>query len=105
MRYLSRQLAGAAAAFLLVGPTLAAQRPSTKRSAFTQLLDDHWQWTLRERPILATTLGDHRYDRELGDLSIAAMDRRAREAARFLARADSIDTTRLSPPERVTRAI
>ena len=105
MRYLSRQLACAGAAFLLIGPSLGAQRTSPQRSAFDRLLDDHWQWTLRERPILATTLGDHRYDRELGDLSLAAMDRRAREAAAFLARADAIDTTRLAPAQRVTRAI
>ncbi|MDQ6633867.1 MAG: DUF885 domain-containing protein [Gemmatimonadota bacterium] len=105
MRYLCRRLACAAIALLLIGPLLGAQHPSTHRSVFDRLLDDHWQWTLRERPILATTLGDHRYDRELGDLSLAAMDRRAREAAKFLARADAIDTAQLTPPERVTRAI
>ncbi len=93
---------GAAAA-----PAARAQRATapSRPSAFQALLDDHWQWTLRESPVLATTLGDHRYDRELGDLTLAAMDRRAREAARFLARADAIDTTRLSAAERVTRAI
>lgn len=79
--------------------------PVTHPSAFQRLLDDHWQWVLRENPVLATTLGEHRYDRELGDLRLEAIDRRAREAAAFLARADAIDTTRLSSTERVTRAL
>jgi uncharacterized protein (DUF885 family) len=85
----------------------AAQRPAAEpaRAALQRLLADHWQWSLRERPVLATTLGEHRYDRELGDLTVAGMDRRARESAAFLARADAIDTTRLTPAERVTRAI
>jgi uncharacterized protein (DUF885 family) len=86
---------------------LAAQSASSRAAAapFVRLLDEHWQWTLRERPILATTLGERRYDRQLSDLTLAAMDRRARESAAFLARVDAIDTTRLSPVERVTRAI
>ena len=79
----------------LLAPGLAAQRTPTSRARtpFQTLLDDHWQWSLRENPLLATTLGDHRFDRELGDLSVAAMDRRAGEAAAFLARAKAIDTT------------
>ena len=102
-----RSLTCGALTLALLAPALAAQRTSapSARSAFATLLDDHWQWSLRENPVLATTLGDHRFDRELGDLSLTAMDRRAREAAAFLARASAIDTTRLSPGERVTRAI
>ena len=94
-------------ALALTGSMLGAQQSATPtpRSPFQALLADHWQWSLRQDPILATTLGEHRYDRELYDPSIAAMDRRAREAAAFLARADAIDTTRLTSGERVSRAI
>ena len=83
----------------------AAASPEAPRSPFEQLLDDHWRWYLRDRPVLATTLGERAYDRELGDLTVAAMDRRAREAAGFLTRLDALDTTALSATERVTRAI
>ncbi len=91
----------------LVAPLLALAPlgAHAQPAAFRQLLDDHWQWTLRERPVLATTLGVHAYDRALGDLTVAAMDRRAREAAGFLARLDAVDTTGLAAEERVTRAI
>jgi uncharacterized protein (DUF885 family) len=102
MRIRPTRLTLVALALALLSPVTALR---AQRAAFHKLLDDHWQWSLRESPVLATTLGEHRYDRELGDLSLAAMDRRAREAAAFLARADAIDTTRLTPVERVTRAI
>ena len=107
MRTPLRTLARVALTLALLAPGLIAQRTaaSPARTPFQTLLGDHWQWALRENPLLATTLGDHRFDRELGDLSLAAMDRRAREAAAFLARAKAIDTTRLSAVERVTRAI
>ena len=104
MQIHARALMPLALALVLTVPMADAQR-ATPRSPFQTLLDDHWRWSLRESPILATTLGEHRYDKELGDLSLAAMDRRARESAAFLARADAIDTTRLTPIERVTRAI
>ena len=85
--------------------SLAPLAAHAQAAAFHQLLDAHWQWTLRERPVLATTLGVRAYDRELGDLTVAAMDRRAREAAGFLARLDALDTTSLAAGDRVTRAI
>jgi uncharacterized protein (DUF885 family) len=50
-------------------------------------------------------MGVRTHDRALGDLSLAAMDRQAREAADFLARFERLDTTRLAPAERVTRAL
>jgi uncharacterized protein (DUF885 family) len=107
MRINARPLTLLALALVLSAAAATAQRttPRTPRSPFQTLLDDHWQWSLRENPILATTLGEHRYDKELGDLSLTAMDRRARQSTAFLARADAIDTTRLSAIERVTRAI
>jgi uncharacterized protein (DUF885 family) len=100
MRTSLRAIVLSVVALLVIAPPVQAQR-----TAFTKLLDDHWAWTLRENPVLATTLGVHRYDRELGDLTVAAMDRRARAAEGFLARLNRIDTTRLTTSERITRAI
>ena len=82
---------------------LAGQRPDS--TAYGRLLDDHWRWVLAGNPTLATTLGVRTWDRELGDLTLAYMDRRAREAEAFLARLERLDTLRLTPAQRVTRAI
>jgi AbrB family looped-hinge helix DNA binding protein len=93
------------ALLLAILPCVAAAQRHTAPSRFQRLLDDHWRWTLSQRPMLATTLGEHRYDAQLGDLSVAAMDRRAQQTTVFLARADQLDTLGLTPMERVTRAI
>jgi uncharacterized protein (DUF885 family) len=69
------------------------------------VLDDHWRWYLAEHPVLATRLGTRSHDRTLGDLTLAAMDRRAGEARRFLARLDALDTAALAQADRVTRAV
>ena len=92
-------------AVLLATPVTGQPDAAQSNTPFAVLLADHWRWTLRESPVLATTLGVRDYDRQLGDLTIAAMDRRAREAAGFLARLDAVDTLPLTPSERVTRAI
>ncbi len=68
---------------------------------FKTLLNDHWEWTLKTNPVLATTLGDHRYDATLGEQSIASMDRNADIAATFLRRANAIDPLALTNVDRI----
>ena len=87
-------------ALLLASPALA-----TPAQDLAQLMEEHWQWSLAESPTLATSVGDHRYDDQLGDPSIAAMDRRAAQEQAFLARLDAIPETGLSDSERVNRQI
>ena len=103
----SRLLIRVVLAIAFVSTSLVAQKQNARsmRTPFVQLLDEHWRWSLRGNPVLATTLGEHRYDHELGDLTLNAMDRRTREAAAFLMRADRLDTMRLSAAERISRAI
>lgn len=40
------------------------------------LLDEYWEWTMREFPQFATLVGDHRYDDRLKDESAAAVAKR-----------------------------
>ena len=72
---------------------------------FKTLLDEHWAWTMRNSPTYATMLGVRDHDRELGDPSLAAEDRRANEAQAFVDRLDGIDTAALSTADRTSRAI
>lgn len=89
-----------AAALGLTGPASAG--PSDD---LTRLLDDHWRWALKESPLLASRVGVRDYDTELGDISLAAEDRRAREAQAFLQRLNAIPETALNPEERTNRLI
>ena len=100
-----------AAAFATAATSVVAASPAAVvpaaavAPAFTALLADHWAWLLRNNPLLATRVGVHDYDTELGDPSLAAADRRAGEAAAFLARLDAIGTAGLSDADRTSAAI
>ncbi len=85
----------------------AAASPATAAPAddFRRLLDDHYQWLLRENPETATTLGVRDHDDRLRDISPAARDRRVREEQAFLARLEAIPAEALSPADRVNRGI
>jgi uncharacterized protein (DUF885 family) len=93
-------LAAAVALLALAAPARAAPPDD-----FHRLMDEHYAWLLRESPTYATSLGVHDYDRQIEDLSLAAADRRAREAGAFLARLEAIPEAALSPADRVNRAI
>jgi len=93
--------------WLLAGAALLAAAPAAAAPAddFRRLLDDHYAWLLRESPTYATSLGMRDYDDRIEDISLAARDRQAREAAAFLERLERIPAEGLSPSDRVNRAI
>jgi uncharacterized protein (DUF885 family) len=95
------RLALAAAAALLAAASVRA----APADDFHRLLADHYQWLLRENPVQATALGIRTYDDRLEDPSLAADDRRAAEAAAFLARLDRIPAASLAAADRTNRAI
>ena len=45
-----------------------------------QLYDDYWEFILKEYPLSATYLGDHRYDASLEDASENAFHRRVAQS-------------------------
>lgn len=71
---------------------------------FRKLQDDYWAWVLKENPVQATTLGVPAPE-TLGELSLAAEDRRAGERRGFLQRLDAIPEAALPAGERVNRRI
>ncbi|QPQ54262.1 DUF885 domain-containing protein [Allosphingosinicella flava] len=92
---------------LVLAAALASATPAAAAPAddFAKLLEDHYAWLLRESPTYATTLGVRDYDDRIGDLSLAAQDRRAAEAKAFLARLDAIPADGLTDPDRTNHAI
>ncbi|MCH4894204.1 DUF885 family protein [Sphingomonas sp. SFZ2018-12] len=96
------KLTVAAIALVLTSAGAAHAGPSEDLVA---LLDDHWQWALRESPRLASSVGVRDYDTELGDVSLAAEDRRAADAQRFLDRLEAIPDAGLDAAGRVNKGI
>jgi uncharacterized protein (DUF885 family) len=93
------------AAALLAATLLAAPAAAAPADDFARLLEEHYAWLLRENPTYATALGVRDHDQRIEDVSLAAQDRRAKEAGAFLARLERIPESGLSPSERTSRAI
>ncbi|MBJ7254126.1 MAG: DUF885 domain-containing protein [Sphingomonadaceae bacterium] len=71
----------------------------------TALVDDVWATALKEAPVYASTLGVNDYAQELGDYTLAAQDRRAADAAKFLTRLNAIPAHALSAASKVEAGI
>jgi prolyl oligopeptidase len=81
---------------LLVFPVLA-----DPAEEFATLLDEAWEWRLRENPTFASFLGDRRYDDQWGDQGVAAIKRRHDDRAGFLRRVYAIDRNALSDADQL----
>jgi len=103
---LRRRAASLVAALVALAASLATPlAASDAGDRFQNLVDRQWQWTLREFPTFATSVGVHDYDDRLGDASLAAVERRDRETRAFLAELDAIPVADLSPADQVDAAI
>jgi uncharacterized protein (DUF885 family) len=89
-----------------VEPPLARQAIAGVDSpALRALVADHWDWAMREAPVWATSLGDHRFDDQLPATDLAAVARRDGARRAFLARAKAVDPSALAARDRVTLSL
>jgi uncharacterized protein (DUF885 family) len=83
-------------------PTAAAQVEGN-RKALNQIFHDYWEDKLKHDPEFASTLGDKRYNDQITDYSVKAVnDALAREQG-FLMRLAAIDPTGLPDQEKISR--
>ena len=84
--------------FIGVVPVSAQQATSGGGSRSVQarirqlhkLLDEQWEYTLRNAPEFASIIGDKRYNDRLSDFSQAAIDRDLAQARVFLRRFEAL---------------
>jgi len=86
----------------LVAVLLAAAPAVATPVQFQALLADHWRWWLSENPTSATIVGVRDFDSKLEDLSIAAMDRSAAQAALLRQRLSALPKSGLSAEDKVS---
>jgi uncharacterized protein (DUF885 family) len=91
--------------FLAAALACAAPAAAAPADDFQALLDEHYQWLLRENPTEATALGVRDHDERIRDLSPEAREARVRQAQAFLDRLEAIPADALSADDRVDRAI
>jgi uncharacterized protein (DUF885 family) len=87
-------LAATVLSLTAVSSFVSAQAPASVASrlnAQNVLFNDSWQATLKMNPLLATAVGDYRYNDQLGDYSLAAPAARHERDLADLARIKAID--------------
>jgi uncharacterized protein (DUF885 family) len=83
---------------LCVCATALAQPAEKARAVFAA----YFEWQLRELPVFATSIGDHRHDDRLTDYSEAAIARRKTDVADFVQQLRGIDRNELEGQDRVS---
>ncbi len=90
----------AAASALLCLPAVAAD-PNSSSASFRSLVDEAWEFEVREDPLLASQVGDRRYDDRLPDVAVADWLRRLETKKDFLRRLATMDVSALPAADQV----
>ena len=93
---------------LLCSLAALAQSPSTldsRRKALNDLLAEQWEYRLRTSPLLASFLGDKRWNDKMDDFSQQAIDKDLEETRKFLTRFEAIDTSGFPEQEALNKAL
>jgi uncharacterized protein (DUF885 family) len=99
MRNIRTSVLLAAALWLFTCAIASAQTAAEKAHA---LFDAYSEWQMRELPVYATAVGDHRYDDRLTDFSEAAIARRKAFVADFAKQLQGIDRNALADQDRIS---
>ncbi len=83
--------------------SLHAQEKSSTAKDLHALFDSEWERGLRENPVGATYIGDHRYDDRWPDLSAAALQASYQGDKSVIAALDKVDPKQLTPEDQLNR--
>jgi uncharacterized protein (DUF885 family) len=84
---------------------LSASDLDKRRRALSDLLSEQWEYSLKQNPEFASILGDKRYNDQVSDVSIAAIERQLAASRRFLSRFEAIDTSGFSDQEMLNKRL
>jgi len=87
--------------------SLSAQgKPSAESTRpLHSLFDEQWEYEMLTHPEFATAIGDNRYNDRLEDESAEAVQAEFQQTRKFLARFEAINTSDLSPQDRLSRQL
>jgi uncharacterized protein (DUF885 family) len=90
----------------LAHPTPAAPASlEDRRKALNDVFHDFWEDTLKHNPELASELGDKRYNDQISDDSVAAINDRLAREQEFLMRLAAIDATGFTGEEKLSQSL
>lgn len=96
---------GRIAPAILITVLATAAPAQTASERLRTLFDQRWEYGLRESPLLATNMGDRRFNDRLPEVGLAAEGRRTDSTRAFLARLHAIPRDSLSRAEQINRDI
>lgn len=79
--------------------SIAFAQPADEQ--FTAIVDEIWEYDMRENPLTATSTGDHRFNDSLPKVSLADSKRRNQRRKEFVARLEKLDREQLSPTGKI----
>jgi len=85
-----------------------SQQPASleaRRKQLSDLLAEHWEYSMRTNPEYASILGDKRYNDKLSDVSEKAIYADLEAQKQFLARFKAVDTTGFPEQEALNKAL
>jgi hypothetical protein len=89
----------------VLAPPVAPAKDSEARAKLHALLDEAWEFDLREDPLFATSVGDRRFDDKLPSVRVADHARRAGARRKMLERLREIDPVGLDETDRDSWAL
>lgn len=87
---------------ILLNHVGAAGATETK---LTQIIDDHWQWTLEQYPERRLEYGDRSGNDQWTDMSLDAFQQRYEDERRFVQRLEQIEPATLSEDAQINRSM
>ena len=84
-------------------PAPAAPSVEANRKALNSVFNDYWEDRLKHSPEFASSLGDKRYNDQIDDYSVKAVNDSLEREQNFLMRLAEIDVAGLSDQEKVSR--
>ena len=75
------------------------------RKALARVFEDYWQDVLEHAPEFASSLGDKRYNDQISDYSVKAVNEGLEREGKFLMRLAAIDPAGLTEQEKVSREL
>ncbi|MEQ9562058.1 MAG: DUF885 domain-containing protein [Woeseiaceae bacterium] len=82
---------------ILIGNPLFAAAPDE----FRTLLADAWEWQLQQNPVMASSLGDRRFNNRWGDSSLDAIAAAQDQQREFMSRLLAIDSSALDETDQL----
>jgi uncharacterized protein (DUF885 family) len=89
------------AVFLLLACQQMANGQTVAAETLSRLIDEVWQFDLQESPLLATRVGVHQYNDQLGHQAVADHKRRIVAKREFDIRLRKIDRSQLKRPDQI----